>query len=188
MIIIPINTKSKTPFFILVLSHSNGWYWCTSMFIVTMIINFNQSNPSFESTIDCIVTRTPFSNCFYDALAFISPVLIMSQHFFITSVTVVHNYPLSGKNLMLQLKIYIYTRQYSTSKWPIKLTDISSPNTFPNFPEKSIIYFFHHFMFPSFIYGCRSKSMTSMIIKQIFFVSTIKPLLKHIYRDGIYSM
>ena len=41
---------------------------------------------------------------FYEPLAFISPILIRRDNVLITSISIIHNHPLSRKQLMFQLK------------------------------------------------------------------------------------
>ena len=69
-ILVPINTKSKTPVFNIQLIHGNGWPFWMSIFFITRKPNFLLSTPGFELTIDCLMTRTQFSNWFYNTLAF----------------------------------------------------------------------------------------------------------------------
>ena len=77
-------------------------------------------------------------NTFFGALVFISPALIRSQQFWITSVTTIHNDPISTNNLLFHLQNKnLDIKDDPTSTFPIKPTDISSHNTRPNFPKKS---------------------------------------------------
>ena len=98
-----------------------------------MTTHLTLENSTFELTIDCLVTRTKISNCFYTKISFISCVIIRTYNFEIVFLLKIFNHPLSTKQLISQLQKNGDIGHDPTIKCVIKLTYISIPNTRPNF-------------------------------------------------------